>query len=259
MAAPLLELQHLSIALGGASIVRDVTWTVKAGEAWAVLGPNGAGKSTLVRAVLGLIKPSAGQVRLQGLELVSLDTRAVAKIAAWVPQGTADDAEFSALEVALMGRAPFRASWGLPSAEELQHARAALEEMGLGSLADRPLHQLSGGERRRAYLARALLQQPSLLVLDEPTAFLDVRHQISALRAVKERVSKGLGAIAVLHDVNLATHFATHALLLRGGEVLAAGPCSDVLTTERLSALYEHPMQRAGDADAVWVPRWDPA
>ncbi len=255
--APLLELQHVTAGYGARPVLRGLSLTVQPGEAWVVLGPNGAGKSTLVRVAMGLLAPTSGVARVCGLPLPGTPPREVARHAAWVPQVTDDDTAFTGLEVALMGHAPHLPAWGLPSASDAVRAREVLAELDVGDLADRSLAEVSGGERRRVWLARALLQAPGLLVLDEPTAFLDVRHQVETLRAVRRRVRDGLGVLAVLHDVNLASHVATHVLLLQDGAVSAAGPVAEVLTAERLSALYGIAMHAAVDAERVFVPRWE--
>jgi len=253
----LLSLDQVDAGYGVHPVLRGVSLSLDAGQAWAVLGPNGAGKSTLVRVVMGLVAARAGRVTVAGLSLPGATPAELARSVAWVPQVMEDDAGFTALELALMGRAPHLGAWGLPGAKDEERARACLDELGVGALADRPLSEVSGGERRRAWVARALVQAPRLLVLDEPTAFLDVRHQVEVLRAVRRRVTEGLGVLAVLHDVNLAAHFATHALLLKDGAVLAAGPARDVLTAGRLSALYGIAMHAATEAERVHVPRWD--
>jgi iron complex transport system ATP-binding protein len=226
-------------------VLRGVDFSVRARELWAVLGPNGTGKSTLLRGVLGVLPWTRGGVRLLGKERPEWEARALARSVAWVPQ-TFEPAEgFSGLELVLMGRSPHLGLWGLSSERDVALARAVLEELGVGYLADRSAEALSGGERRMLLLARGLVQQPSLLLLDEPTAFLDVAHQVGALARVRARVDAGLGAVAVLHDVNLAAAFATHALLLRDGQVLAQGPVDTVLERERLEALYGLPMEMA--------------
>lgn len=250
--APLLELSHVDAGYPGQLVLHGVSLSLGAGEAWVVLGPNGAGKSTLVRVVMGMLAPSGGEVRFDGRGLSGQQAREVARQVAWVPQVTDDATDFTGLELALLGRAPHLSTWGVPGAKDEALARAALEELGVGALAARRLSQVSGGERRRVWLARALVQAPRLLVLDEPTAFLDVRHQVEALRVVQRRAREGLGVLAVLHDVNLARHLATHALLLKDGRVMAAGPCGEVLTQDALSALYDVPMEQA----PAWAPRW---
>lgn len=255
--APLVELANVEAGYGGSLVLHSLSLVVQPGEAWVVLGPNGAGKSTLVRVVMGLVAARSGTVRVCGMPLPGTAPAALAKQVAWVPQVTDEDTAFTALELALMGRAPHLGAWGLPGSRDVERARAALAELGVGALADRPLNEVSGGERRRAWLARALVQEPKLLVLDEPTAFLDVRHQVETLRAVRRRVKDGLGVVAVLHDVNLAAHVATHVVLLRDGRVQAMGRVEDVLTSEQLTKLYGIGMHPAAESERVYVPRWE--
>lgn len=238
-------------------MLEGVDWDVRAGELWAVLGPNGTGKSTLLRAVLGGLPWVRGQLRVLGRERGDWEPRALARRMAWVPQGFEPVEGFSGLELVLMGRGPHLGAWGLTSAGDEARARAALEELGVAYLAERPCETMSGGERRMLLLARALVQAPELLLLDEPTAFLDVAHQVGALERVRARVEAGLGAVAVLHDVNLAAAYATHVLLVRDGRVLASGPAPDVLRRERLEALYGVPMEVAETASGarLFAPR----
>jgi iron complex transport system ATP-binding protein len=250
----LLHLAQVDAGYGGATVLRELDLTIEPGQAWVVLGPNGAGKSTLVRVVMGLVTPARGTVTLDGVRLPQ-PPQVLARKVAWVPQSTAEDTAFTGLEVALMGAAPRLGPWGVPSSTELELARAALAELDVLHLAHRPLTEVSGGERRRVWLARALVQQAPLLVLDEPTAFLDVRHQVETLAAVRARLGRGLGVLAVLHDVNLAAHLATHVLLLKQGRVLAKGERREVLTAARLSELYDLPMHAATLDDGLFAPR----
>ena len=254
---PLLELDALAAGYGETPVLSGVSLQLEAGEAWVVLGPNGAGKSTLVRAVMGLLSPAAGTVEVCGLPVPGTSSRELAKVAAWVPQVMDDATGFSGLEVALMGRAPHLSAWGLPGKRDEESALAVMRELGVEHLAARPLAEVSGGERRRVWLARALVQAPKLLVLDEPTAFLDIRHQVETLRAVKRRLAQGLGVLAVLHDGNLAMHVATHVLLLKDGRSVAQGPVAEVLTAERLSTLFEIELHPAAESERVYVPRWE--
>ena len=241
----LLDIQGLSAGYGPAPVLRDVDCVVRAGELWVVLGPNGTGKSTLLKSVLGAMPWTRGHIRLLERERGEWDARALARNVAWVPQSFEPAEGFSGLELVLMGRSPHLGLWGLTSASDEAVARAVLEELGVAYLAERSCEAMSGGERRMLLLARGLVQQPRLLLLDEPTAFLDVAHQVGALARVRARVEAGLGAVAVLHDVNLAAAFATHALLMRDGRVLAQGPVDTVLERERLEALYGLPLEMA--------------
>jgi iron complex transport system ATP-binding protein len=243
--ALLLETQGLLAGYGPAPVLQGVDFAVRSGELWAVLGPNGTGKSTLLRAVLGVLPWTRGVVRLLGRERQEWEPRELARRVAWVPQTFEPVEGFSGMELVLMGRSPHLGLWGLTSEKDIALARQVLEELGVAYLAQRPGEALSGGERRMLLLARGLVQEPALLLLDEPTAFLDVAHQVGALARVRARVEAGLGAVAVLHDVNLAAAFATHALLLRDGRVLAQGPVEAVLEREQLEALYGLPMEMA--------------
>jgi iron complex transport system ATP-binding protein len=240
-----LSVRNLSAGYGGRRVLEGVDLEVRPGELWAVLGPNGAGKSTLVRAALGLLPAMGGSVSAFGRDVRSVPRMELARRVAWVPQGSDALPDFTALELVLMGRGPHLSRWGLASRADVAKAAAALEELGIGALAGRALGALSGGERRLVMLARALTQEPELLLLDEPTAFLDVRHQVETLALVKKRVERGMGVVAVLHDVNLAAAFAGKALLLAGGRALASGPAREVLVPERLSALYRVPIASA--------------
>jgi iron complex transport system ATP-binding protein len=252
--APVLEVSAASASYGEATVLRGLSLTVQAGEAWVVLGPNGAGKSTLVRLAMGLHQPSEGGLRVCGEAVQGLPPARLAELAAWVPQVTPEDTGFTALELVLMGATARKGPWGLSSDADVARARAALAEVDAAHLEGRPLSRVSGGERRRVWLARALVQAPRLLVLDEPTAFLDVRHQVETLKVVQQRVAAGLAALVVLHDANLAARFATHVLLLRDGEALAAGPAAEVLTEARLSALYGLPMGAPPAGVPIFLP-----
>ncbi|MFT3711039.1 MAG: ABC transporter ATP-binding protein [Archangium sp.] len=250
----LLELNGVTASYAHArsvSVLQSLSLSIAPGEAWVVLGPNGAGKSTLVRVAMGLL-PASGSVQVCGLDPCVAGPRAVAQQVAWVPQTVDDETGFTGLELVLMGRAPHLGAWAVPTVADEQKALAVMKELEIEHLASRPLAEVSGGERRRAWFARALVQEPKLLVLDEPTAFLDIKHQLESLAAVRRRVKNGLGVLAVLHDVNLARQLATHVLLLKGGKVAASGPVGEVLTADRLSALYDVTMLEAG---SVFVPR----
>ena len=259
MTAPVVT-AGLAVGHGGVPVASGLNWEVAPGTLWAVLGPNGAGKSTLLRTALGWLPPVAGDVRLFGQRPGHWERQQLARRVAWVPQTFEADAGFTGLELVLMGRAPHLGAWGLPSEKDVALAHSALEELGVPHLAQRRTGELSGGEKRLLLLARALAQGPELLLLDEPTAFLDLRHQVHVLQRVRARVDAGLAAVAVLHDANLASSVADSVLLLREGAVLGQGPARKWLTAETLAALYGLPMVEAvgpGGARA-FAPRWTP-
>ena len=257
MTTPVLETTALAVGYGGSTVVSGVSVTIAPGTLWSVLGPNGSGKSTLLRTVLGLLRPLQGEVRLFGTPVGRWERRALARRLAWVPQSFDGDPGFTGLELVLMGRAPHQGGWGLPGAKDLAVAHAALAELGVGYLAGRIVSRLSGGERRLLLVARALAQEPDLLLLDEPTAFLDLQHQAQVLERVRARVRAGMAAVAVLHDPNLAAAFTDAALLLRDGRVLGQGASAELLDAERLGALYGLGLSeaRTEDGHRLFAPR----
>ncbi len=235
---PALHASGLAVGYGRSPVVSELSLAVAPGTLWAVLGPNGAGKSTLLRTALGFVPPLAGALSLFGTPLQRWERRALARRVAWVPQTFDGESGFTGLELVLMGRAPHQGGWGLPGPRDLAVARGALAELGIGHLSGRVVSRLSGGERRLLLVARALAQEPDLLLLDEPTAFLDLQHQAEVLERVRARVRGGLAAIAVLHDPNLAAAFADAVLLLRDGRVLGQGAAGELLDAQRLGQLY---------------------
>ncbi len=251
-----LEAERVTASFGARSVVRGVDLVVRPGELWAVLGPNGAGKSTFLRVALGLHPKDGGALRLFGTAVETWGRKALAQKVAWVPQHFEPVFGFTGLELVAMGRAPHLGTFGMTSEGDVQAAREAMEALDVAHLAHRPASQMSGGEMRLLVLARALVQRPELLFLDEPTAFLDLRHQVESLRLVRARVRQGLAAVAVLHDVNLAAAFADRVLLLRDGEVLAQGTPDETLDAKTLGELYGIPMQvaRAEDGQALFAP-----
>lgn len=255
-----LSARGLSVGYGRVPVVEGLTFDVQPGSLLAVLGPNGSGKSTLLRSALGWLPPLEGDLLLFGQPLRAFERRRLAQRVAWVPQTFESDAGFTGMELVLMGRAPHLGAWGLPSERDLAFSRAAMEELDVLPLAGRRTGELSGGERRLLLLARALAQEPELLLLDEPTAFLDLRHQVHVLQRVRARVDRGLAVVAVLHDANLAASVADSVLLLRDGHVLGHGPTRELLSAERLASLYGLPMVEAVTESGVrtFAPRWTP-
>jgi iron complex transport system ATP-binding protein len=238
-----IELDDLTVALGGTPILRDVTLTVKQGTFLAVVGPNGAGKTTLLRAVNGLLEPRSGEVQVGGTSVTDLSARDLARRVATVPQETSLGFDFDARSIVEMGRTPHRARLrGAATADELA-VEQALERTNIRSLADRPVGELSGGERQRVLLARAVAQETPVLVLDEPTASLDINHQLATLSLARELVQEGRTAVAAIHDLDLAARFCDQMALLTDGEIVAIGPPSEVLTSERLAEAYGVPTE----------------
>jgi len=219
-------------------VLDGVTVTAAVGELVALAGPNGSGKSTLLRTLLGLLPPRAGSVELFGEPVETLSRVHIARLAAFVPQGFATDFELTVRELVAMGRTPHLGRFRPAGDADRSAVADALRDTGLEALADRPFPELSGGERQRVVLARAFAQGSRLLVLDEPTASLDLAHAYRLMHLVRERVDAGGAAVVALHDLPLAARFADRLVLLSDGKVRADGPVEEVLTPAALRDVF---------------------
>ncbi|HUV87949.1 MAG TPA: ABC transporter ATP-binding protein [bacterium] len=239
MAAPLVEALDVYFSWPTGPAVKGVSFAAAAGEMVAVVGPNGAGKSTLLRLLSGYLKPDRGEVRLAGRDIGRYGRRDVARLAAFVPQYSEVNLPYTVAELAMLARyarlGPFRPAGG----RDRDVVAEALELTGVAYLADRPVSQLSGGEFQRTVLARALAQEPALIFLDEPTAHLDISHQVQIFSLLKRlNARRGLTVIAVLHDLNMAAAHFPRVVLLASGEVEADGVADEVLAEDKLSKVY---------------------
>ncbi len=250
------SLSGVSAAHGDRRVLVDVTCSFRPGRFTAVLGPNGAGKSTLLRVALGLHPVVSGEVHLDGRPLRAWDRRGLARAVAWVPQRPEGGVGFTALEQVLLGRTPHLGVLGLTGPADTARAEALLAGLGLSGVADRALESLSGGEQRLVLFARALAQEAPRLLLDEPTAHLDLRHQVALLTCARGLARGGALVAAVLHDVNLAAAYADDVVLLRDGRVLGCGPATEWLREDALEALYGVPLERAeAGGQRLFAPR----
>ena len=250
---PLVEADGVSFAYGDRPALDRVSFTARAGELVALVGPNGAGKSTLLRLAAGLLAPSSGRVRVGGLEAHTAPRRALARICALVPQEPRAPWPFTVREAVMMGRAPHQGLLAVPGPFDHGAVDGALRACDLLPLADRRLDALSGGERRRVFFARALAQEPRVLLLDEPTAFLDLAHQVAAMEMARVAARAGLSVVAVLHDLNLAGESADRIVVLSRGQVVADGTPREVLSAERVSEVWGVPVWR-GENGATGAP-----
>ena len=232
-----MALDGVTVRLGGRPVVREVTAEVERGEWVALIGPNGAGKTTLLRAIAGLL-PYDGQISLFERPAADLERRERARLLAVVPQEPETPPWLTVAEYALMGRTPHLGPLAREGAADRDAAARALDRLGLEPFAERPLGTLSGGERQRVVVARALAQEAPIVLLDEPTAALDIGHQQQALELLDAlRSADGLTLVAAMHDLTLAAQYADRVLLLAEGRIVADGAPADVLTE---SALAEH-------------------
>jgi iron complex transport system ATP-binding protein len=221
-------------------VVDGVSVRLAAGALTGILGPNGSGKTTLLRLLSGTRRPTSGRVRLGQRPLDELSRRDVARQIAVVPQETELAFEYTAIEIVLMGRHPHLGLFAVEGPDDIRIARDAMASTGTSHLADRPFHQLSGGEKQRVVIAAALAQSATLLLLDEPTASLDLGYQLE-VSSLLERLNREQGVTMALstHDLNLAASICRDLILMRDGRVVATGPTADVLTPENVQRLYD--------------------
>jgi iron complex transport system ATP-binding protein len=235
--ALLLEARHLSVVRGHKRLLDDLSLSVAAGEILALVGPNGAGKSTAMKALVGIL-PYQGDILLDGVSAAALTRRARARCLAYVPQHSTLDAPMLAREVVAQGRFAHRDAWGRASREDTAAIAHALEATEAVHLADRPFSRLSYGERRLVLLARALATGARVLLLDEPTAALDVAHVLSLLHRLRELARRGHAVIVALHHLDEVGEFCDRALLLRQGSAVRTGPVAEVIAAEPVREVF---------------------
>lgn len=240
MSDVIYDVENMTFRYPGYSrdVLNGVSLCLRKGEILCILGPNGAGKTTLLSCMAGLLKPVSGTVKLCGRDLSEMSEKEIAKLTGFVPQMHVPTFDYSVTDFVLMGRAPHTGIFSRPSAEEEQHCREVLENMGLGHIADKSYLDISGGERQQLLIARAIIQSPEAILFDEPTAHLDYGNQHRTLRRVKQMASEG-------YSIVITTHNPDHALLLgesaaivsKDGRVIQ-GSSDEILTEEKLSEVY---------------------
>lgn len=249
----MLEVEHLDAGYRSVPVLRRLTFTVAAGQFVGIIAPNGTGKSTLLKTVAGLLPPLAGTIRLLDRDLPSYSRRELARKIAMVSSDIAGY-DYTAYQLVLMGRYPHWSRFSGPGKADQALVQEVMEEVGIWDKRMDQCHELSQGERQKVLIARALAQQPRLLLLDEPTAHLDIPNQYGVLDLIKNLAShKGLAVMAVLHDINLALAYSTDLLLLKEGEILAYGHPAEAATPAHLKALYGMEFTLYSDAAATYV------
>ncbi|MFM8322819.1 MAG: heme ABC transporter ATP-binding protein [Chloroflexota bacterium] len=239
----MLEIEALNVILGRRRVLENIHLAVNAGEVLVVAGPNGAGKSTLVRAISGALPVASGQVHINGKDVSRLKHVERARCMAVVPQARNLPGAFTVYESVLLGRTPYLGFLGQPRPADHDGVKRALERTCCVELAARPVGELSGGEQQRVLLARALAQDTPVLLLDEPTTFLDIQHQAGLLNLVRSLAAeRQIAVLMVLHDLNLAGLYADRVALLANGRIQAVGAPAEVLTEHNLSQVYRVPV-----------------
>jgi iron complex transport system ATP-binding protein len=237
------------------SALRELSLGIPAGSVTAILGPNGAGKTTLLHLAMGWLKGQSGTISLSGRPLGAYVRRELGQIIALVPQSEHIAFEYSLLEYVLLGRAPYLTPLDLPGQDDCRIAAESLFRVGMGDLNQRSITNLSGGERQMALIARALAQQPRLMLLDEPTSHLDLGNKIRLLKLIKELLHHGVTILLTTHEPDVATAIATHLVLVRAGQVQHSGTLEEVFTGDRLSETYGTPvrvLELEGQRHVLW-------
>jgi iron complex transport system ATP-binding protein len=245
----------LAFGYAGHVVGRGMDIALQPGEVLCVLGPNGSGKSTLLRTLLGLLEPRAGRVTIDGRDVKDIPRAELARRVSYVPQAAASHFDFTLEEAALMGRTAHLGAFSPPTKRDRDIARAALERMGVGALAERPVTGVSGGERQLALIARALATEAPALVMDEPTANLDFGNQARVLAQVAQLRDAGVSILLCTHDPDHAFQLADRVLLLREGRAITLAPTGQALTADNLTRLYGVPVQVAEVATPAGVRR----
>ncbi|MFD8801303.1 ABC transporter ATP-binding protein [Streptomyces atroolivaceus] len=231
---PRLAARGVTVGYGGRTVIDGLDVSVPPGLITTIIGPNGCGKSTLLRTLTRLLKPTAGAVVLDGEDIVKLRTRDVAKKLGLLPQAPVAPEGLTVADLVARGRHPHQSWLRQWSSDDASVVERALAMTGVSELADRPVDSLSGGQRQRVWISMTLAQGTDLLLLDEPTTYLDLAHAIDVLDLVDDLHESGRTVVMVLHDLNLATRYSDHLVVMREGSILAQGHPRDVITTELL-------------------------
>lgn len=233
----MIDVDDLCAGYGSEDIIREISFGAKKGEFIGIIGPNGSGKTTLLKAISRVLESSGGVVTLEGRALSDFGQKELARIMSVVPQETAMNFSYTVADIVMMGRFPFKERFTKEDADDYRIVREAMEVTNVAHLADRAVTDISGGERQRVIIARALAQQPKVLLLDEATAHLDINHQVEILSIIRD-LGENVTKIGVFHDLNLAAEFCDRIVLMADGQVRAIGTPAEVLTMERLRDEY---------------------
>jgi len=248
-------IQNLTVHLGRHPVLQDVSMEMGAGEVTGLIGPNGAGKSTLMKALVRLLRPSAGSIHLFGQDLAAMPLRELGRRVGYLPQGQEIHWPLAVEKVVTLGRIPHLLPWQALSTEDEAAIVLAMAETDVSHLAARPVQQLAGGEKTLVKLARVLAGEPALILADEPVAGLDPNHELQVMELLKGLAAEGHSVLVVLHNLTLAARFCDRLILLHAGRVTASGAPHEVLAPEKLKQAYRIEA-RYGNGEAPFVLPW---
>ncbi len=233
-----IEVEKLVAGYGRQIVLQGINWKVERGDFWAIMGPNGSGKTTLLRVLMGSLIPVSGTAKILGRDVCSYSKKELARHIAVLLQGELYPVDFTVEEYVLLGRYPYLSLFRGIGPRDMELLEKALEQTDTSHLRTKKLFALSSGEFQRVRIARALLQEPEILALDEPTVHLDIDHVFSLMELLRSLVEKGMTVIAVLHDLNMAVKYASKGLLLKGGYCFAQGEIVTVLSAENIKEVF---------------------
>ncbi|GFM86265.1 ferric citrate ABC transporter ATP-binding protein FecE [Pseudomonas cichorii] len=239
----ILQAQQLDIGYGDTRIVQSLSFSPPPGKVTALIGPNGCGKSTLLKAFARILTPQSGTLSLDGQAYAQLSPRELARKIAFLPQVLPIPEGVSVRQLVAYGRSPHNRLWGRLSGADRNSVDQALQRMELEALAERPLSDLSGGQRQRAWLAMVLAQDAAIVLLDEPTTYLDISHQVELLDLMRQLSAEGKTVITVLHDINQACRYADHLAVMQAGRLVASGTPDEVLDAELVGRVFDVQVQ----------------
>ncbi|MGL4608673.1 MAG: heme ABC transporter ATP-binding protein [Trueperaceae bacterium] len=234
----MIDVKNLNFSYGKKQVLRDVSFVLRPNEILGVVGPNGAGKSTLIKLITKLLEPSSGSTELNGQNLKAISRLELARELAVVPQSGELPSDYRVYDLVMMGRTPHLGFLARESEQGKSIVQRIMQRTDTWQFRDRLANDLSGGERQRVVLARALVQEPCFLLLDEPTNHLDLNYQIEMLSLVRQEVQRSLGALVVLHDLNIASSFCDRLLVMQQGSIVAEGKPQDILTETLVAQVY---------------------
>ncbi|MFO7991047.1 MAG: ABC transporter ATP-binding protein [Thermoplasmata archaeon] len=230
-----MTVDHVDFSYNGKKVLHDIDLDVREGEILSLIGPNGSGKSTLLRCLNGLLEPKKGSIRLDGEEVSQYDPLELSRKIAYVPQIEVKGFPKTVFDTILMGRRPYM-SWK-PSKKDLESVNEMIEIMGMQNYALRDINKLSGGQRQKVFIARAIVQEPDVLLLDEPTSNLDLKHQLEVLDLIKQQAQKGISVVIAIHDLNMAVRYSDRVVLLKEGRIHDSGGL-EIITDKNIEEVY---------------------